>query len=275
MNTIISCQSYNWTQIYEPGGTTFRDNLEEIFGALLECEIAAWEQAILSADEAAQLQTLLKKYNLRMPSIYRGGEFHTPEWKASAETVLQMARWAAPLGTRIVTVNPNPISWSDGRNKSDDELKLQAEALQTLGEQLAREGMRLAYHTHDPEMRAAAREFHHMMLATDPEIVGLCLDAHWIYRGAGNSQIALYDIVKLYGERICSVHLRQSHNGIWAETVEDGDIDYRPLAAELKRLNFDGPLVIERAIEAGTPQTMTPLEVHKRSADWVREMFLA
>ena len=70
----------------------------------------------------------------------------------------------------------------------------QAEALDKLGARLKQMRLILAYHNHDAELRNAAREFHHMMLGTDPALVTLCLDAHWIYRGAGNSAVALFDM---------------------------------------------------------------------------------
>ena len=85
--------------------------------------------------------------------------------------------------------------------------------------------MVLAYHNHDAEMREGAREFHHMLTGTDPANVKLCLDAHWIYRGSGNSQVALFDIVEIYVDRIVELHLRQSHDGIWSEVFGEGDIN--------------------------------------------------
>ncbi len=104
-----------------------------------------------------------------------------------------------------------------------------------LGAELKKIGLTLAYHNHDMELREAAREFHHMMLGTDPANVTLCLDSHWVYRGSGNSQIALFDIVKLYGSRVSELHLRQSKDGVWTEALGDGDIDYRAFASALRR----------------------------------------
>jgi len=45
----------------------------------------------------------------------------------------------------------------------------------------------------DAELRQGGREFHHMLTATNPDDVKLCLDAHWIYRGCGDSQVAVFD----------------------------------------------------------------------------------
>lgn len=87
------------------------------------------------------------------------------------------------------------------------------------GAALRKLGLHLAYHNHDAELRHGAREFHHMLTATDPENVKLCLDAHWVFRGCGDSEIAVFDALEHYHERIVELHLRQS--------VSVGDSDHR------------------------------------------------
>ena len=72
------------------------------------------------------------------------------------------------LGTKIIVTNPSPLGWGSKENKTDQQLLDQAVALDKLGAELRAMGLTLAYHTHDSEFRAGAREFHHMMLATDP-----------------------------------------------------------------------------------------------------------
>ena len=108
---------------------------------------------------------------------------------------------------------------------------------------------------------------------TDPAYVTLCLDAHWVYRGAGNSQVALFDVVKLYGSRITELHLRQSKDGVWAETMCDGDIDYPALAKRLLEIGVRPHIVLEQAVEKGTPKTMTPLEAFSKSSQYTRDVF--
>ncbi len=123
------------------------------------------------------------------------------------------------------------------------------------------------------ELLYAAREFHHMMVGTDPGALSLCLDAHWVYRGAGHSQVALSDVLKLYGSRVAELHLRQSTGNVWSETFGDGDIDYRALARKLLEANVRPLLVLEQGPERETPQTLETAEVHRRSARYVREVF--
>ena len=177
------------------------------------------------------------------------------------------------LGTRIIVTNPSPIQWGGPENKSDEQLETQAQAMNGLGERLKRMGLILAYHNHDIELRNAAREFHHMMVGTDPENVTLCLDAHWVYRGAGNSQVALFDVVRLYGRRITELHLRQSQDGVWTEAFGPGDIDYERLAGYLLEIGVKPLLVLEQAVEAGSPNTMQTVEAFRRSTQYVRRVF--
>ncbi len=115
------------------------------------------------------------------------------------------------------------------------------------------------------ELREAAREFHHMMLATDPKHVTLCLDAHWIYRGAGNSAVALFDVVQLYGRRVSELHIRQSVDNVWTETVCEGDIDYAALTRKLERWVCSPHLVLEQSVEKETPQHLGVVAAHQAS----------
>jgi inosose dehydratase len=152
---------------------------------------------------------------------------------------------------------------------------LQAGNLDRLGAELRKQGQVLSYHFHEPEFRCAAREFHHMMLGTDPRNVTLCLDAHWVFRGASDSQVALFDIVKLYGPRISELHLRQSSGGVWTETFGSGDIDYPRLAAELVKMKIRPHVVLEQAAEAKTPKTMGAVEAHQKGVAYTRKVFAA
>ena len=145
--------------------------------------------------------------------------------------------------------------------------------LNTLGEKLKGMGVTLAYHNHNMELKNAAREFHHVMLGTDPANLSLCLDAHWIYRGSGDSQVSLFDILKLYGERVSELHLRQSQDGVWTETFTDGDIDYGRLIDNLLSLKVKPHLVVEQAPENGTPKTMSAREALTMSTEYTRKIF--
>jgi inosose dehydratase len=270
----ISCNQYSWITFYNRAGKNWTADLDISLAEFASSGLTAYEPAANHADDIKRLLPLLKKHGLTMPSLYVNSALHKPdEATKSISTVLSIADACKEIGTKIIVTNPSPIQGGSGQNKSDTELTNQAASLDKLGAELRKRGMTLAYHTHDVELRAAAREFHHMLLATDPKNVSLCLDVHWVYRGSGDSQVALFDIVKLYGKRIAELHIRQSKGGVWQETFGDGDIDYRRLVGQLRNLNVKPHLVLEQCLEKTSPNTMNAVEAHKKDLIYSRDVF--
>lgn len=270
----LACNQYPWTVFYQRENRNFNNELDKGLGEVAACEIDSYEPLANNLQELDRLGPLLKKHGLEMRSLYVNSLLHEQE-KAdeSIEAVLTIAEKAKGIGTKIIVTNPSPIRWGGPENKDDAQLKVQAEALEKLGRQLKAMGLTLSYHNHDIELRNAAREFHHMMVGTDPAYVTLCLDAHWIYRGSGNSTIALFDVLKLYSLRITELHLRQSKDNIWTETFGDGDIDYPALAKYLLNIGVRPHIVLEQAVETGSPKTMSTLEAFQKSSQYTRQIF--
>jgi len=245
---------------------------DEELAELAACGINGLEAGLQTPEQADTLAAQLAKHGLEMRSVFIGCELlDAIAAEKDIPRVLALAKRAKALGTKIVVTNPSPLPNRQG--KTDAQLKAQAAGLNRLGRELAAAGLTLAYHNHDVELEHAAREFHHMMLGTEPKCLSLCLDAHWVYRGAGHSQVALFDVVKLYGPRVVELHLRQSKGNIWSETFGDGDIDYRALRKALAGIGVKPLLVLEQGPEQGTPQTMEVAEAHRRSCRYAKEVF--
>jgi len=270
----LACNQYPWTVFYRRENRNFNRELDKGLGELAASGMDGYEPLANNPQELDRLGPLLKKHNLQIRSLYVNSVLHERD-KAdeSIESVLAIAEKAKGIGAKIIVTNPSPIRWGGPENKDDAQLKVQAAALEKLGRQIKAMGLTLSYHNHDIELRNAAREFHHMMLGTDPAYVTLCLDAHWIYRGAGNSAVALFDVLKLYGSRITELHLRQSKDNIWTETFGEGDIDYPALAKHLLNIGVRPHIVLEQAVESGSPKTMSTLEAFKKSARYARRVF--
>jgi len=270
----LACNQYPWTVFYRRDNRDFNVELDKGLGELTASGMDGYEPLANNPQEIDRLGPLLKKHGLEMRSLYVNSVLHERDRAdESVEAVLAIAGRAKRLGTKIIVTNPSPIRWGGPENKDDEQLKVQGAAIQKLGHQLKTMGLALSYHNHDIELRNAAREFHHMMAGTDPALVTLCLDAHWIYRGAGNSAVALFDILKLYGSRITELHLRQSKDNTWTETFGDGDIDYPALAKHLLDIGVRPHIVLEQAVESGSPKTMTPVEAFCQSAEYARHIF--
>ena len=270
----LACNQYPWTVFYQRDGRNFDASLDTVLQDIARSGISGYEPLVTSPAQIDQLGPLLKKNGLEMRSLYVNSVLHkADEADKSIGQVLAIAGKARAAGTSIIVTNPSPIRWGGPESKTDDQLKVQADALERLGRQLNAMGLRLAYHNHDVELRNAAREFHHMMVGTDPKHVTLCLDAHWVYRGSGNSSVALFDILELYGPRVTELHLRQSVNQVWTEAFGDGDIDYRAVAKHLLAIGIKPHLVLEQAVEEGSPHSLDPVEAHRRSNEYAREVF--
>jgi len=270
----VACNQYSWSVFYAREKKDFSTSLDPGFADVAASGIDGFEPGVGGLEQIEQMTPVLRKHGLQMRSLYVNSTLHeAAQADKSIEEVLAAAAKAKAAGTRIIVTNPSPIQWGGAQNKTDEHLKTQAEALNRLGSKLRQMGLTLAYHNHDMELRNAAREFHHMMVGTDPANVTLCLDAHWVYRGSGNSQVALFDVVKLYGPRVTELHLRQSQNGVWTEVFGPGDIDYPRLVESLLRIGVKPLLVLEQAVENGSPNTTKPVEAFKKSTAYVRQVF--
>lgn len=274
-NLPISANEYNWVTFYDREGREWGKDWDACLSEFAKTKIPAFEPSISDAAHLQELIPFLEKYGIQLPSIYVGSLMHENDLaQKSTAQILEIAKQAKPLGTKIIVTNPNPISWGSGQLKNDSQLLCQSSHLDKLGKSLKNMGIKLAYHTHDVELQAGAREFHHVLQNTSPENLGFCMDVHWIYRGSGNSQVAVFDTLKMYGNRIVSFHLRQSQNGIWTDTFQpEGDIDYVRFAQEVKKMGINAHLVIEQCLEEKTVQNNSVVEAHKINYSAIKKLF--
>lgn len=271
----IATNTYPWGTFAKRDSQTFKPHTDEALTAIASCGLQGYEPAITSPAEFDGLGGRLKAHGLEMRSLYVNSTLHEDsQAAASIASVTAIAQRAAELGCQIIVTNPSPLKWGGAESKTDAQLITQAKALEQLGSELRKLGISLAYHNHDMELRNGAREFHHMLTATSPENVKFCLDSHWVFRGCGDSQVALFDVLELYGSRNIELHLRQSAGGVWTEVFTGaGDIDYARLASWLHTHSLKPHLVLEQAVEKGSPHTMDAVKAHRQSVENTRVVF--
>ncbi|MGC3943728.1 MAG: TIM barrel protein [Chryseolinea sp.] len=270
----ISCNSYTWLTFYRREGNEWWKDPRASAAEFVKSGIPALEPSFSSATDATAAIAVLKEYGIKMPSVYVNSVLHKKEdAKNSIDTILAIAKEVLKYNTQIIVTNPSPIDWSGATLKTDDELREEAKNMELLGKALRSMGIKLAYHTHNTELMAGAREFHHVLQNTSKENVGFCFDVHWIFRGSDNSQVAVFDALKMYGDRTVELHIRQSVNGVWTEKLEQGDIDYDAFASELVRRKIYPHLVIEQCLEDKTSNTMSAVDAHKADLAFVQRVF--
>ena len=270
---VISSNGYNWITFYQRAGKVWGQDWDVCIQDYARSGLKALEPSIGNVADLNKLIPALKKYDISLPSIYVGSILHEPkEADLSIQRILAIADRLKSEGTNIFVTNPSPLK--NGVAKTDAELECQVEKLNLLGSLLKQKGITLAYHTHDVEFRESAKEFHYVLQHTKPENLAFCMDVHWVYRGSGNSEQTVFDILKTYGNRIVALHIRQSENGIWTETFSGkGDIDYVRFAKELKKQKIKPHLVIEQCLEAKTVHTMDAAQAHAIDLKVVKALF--
>ncbi|MGA2983538.1 MAG: sugar phosphate isomerase/epimerase [Terriglobia bacterium] len=266
----LSVEAYIWIQHFASRKETLAAGEDD---ALRETHRAGYRRVELSADffkpeVREQTRALLAKYMLNPESVYAGTTLHEAQAaETSIQTVLELADFLKPLGTRVIITNPSPKP--DQGRKSDDELKTQVQYVTQLGTALQRRGIRLLLHHHTPELRDNAREWWYELQQTSPDVVGCCVDVHWAYRGGQE----VMPFLQRVGTRVESLHLRNSQHGVWMEDFGAGDVDYSPVAKYLHQINYRGFLVVELAYEEGTVITRSLEDDLRRSRTYTEKIF--
>ena len=103
----------------------------------------------------AKAQTALKIYPYFLRAhIFMGGQIREAGDVARAAYILAFASQSYP----------------------SDELNVQADSLNRMGRTLDEHGFQLRVHHHTPQLIDNAREWHRILLHTDPEYVDICVD---------------------------------------------------------------------------------------------------
>lgn len=263
-------QSYVWTQEIRKRGQTLEQGLPDIFASTRRAGFGQIELMQEFFTPALRDKTLaeLGRNGMTAPIVYFGGALHdNVQAEATCRRALELAD--AVRGAGAVALNHNPDPKRPRAAKAEWELNVQSEWLNHIGRELQKRGLAFYVHHHDPEMADDAEEWRFILETTDPRAVSLCIDAHWAYRG-GQDPLRL---LKEAGPRTAALHLRNSVNRIWSEDFSDGDLDYRPIAAWLRSKSLQPWLVVELAVEAGTPATRSLEDNLNRSRRYLNQVF--
>jgi inosose dehydratase len=211
---------------------------------------------------------LLQSNGLSMPSVYVGGAMHeTALADKTIQHALEIGAICKPFGCKAVVNNPDPKP--GGAEKSDAELKVETKSLDRMGRALRAKGFQLRVHHHTPEMVDNAREWRYILHHTDPKYVSLCMDLDWVHQGGQHPLALLHEA----GARVAEIHVRNSKDKLWLEAVEDGDVDYRKIAAYFKQSGLKPLIVVELAYRPNTVVTRSLEEDLRLSRIYTEKVF--
>ncbi|MDO4274556.1 MAG: sugar phosphate isomerase/epimerase [Eubacteriales bacterium] len=140
-----------------------------------------------------------------------------------------------------------------------DTLKRRCEVYNKLGELCKENGLRYLYHNHWNEYQLMEGEtiFDHLMANTDPEYIGIELDAYWAFRGLINP----VEMIHQYGNRIGVLHEKDfpldmvDELNSWKVVDRTKLVDHAAFASTIKPSHFtevgNGIIKIQDVIDAG------------------------
>ena len=144
------------------------------------------------------------------------------------------------IGAKVVCIS-GLLEWNE---RTADDYRRSAAALNTLGAQLREVGLSLQYHNHDFEFELVEGESTGMDLlisTLDPNAVSLCFDAGWArYAGADPVQFLLR-----HKQIVTTLHLRD-FKGKTSVALGDGDHDLKSIFDALPSLPALNAIMVEQ-----------------------------
>jgi inosose dehydratase len=222
-----------------------------------------------------------------------GGALHRPEALAGLEEqVRTIGDLVGELGGGYLVLLPPGYrdgsgALSDVRNLDGDDWQRFVDASNHLG-RLAREHsagqLHVIFHPHADSQVEYAAQVERYLDATDPSVVGLCLDTgHYAYRDGDN-----VDLMRRRHDRISYLHIKSMNPGILHEVHErdlsfseavqmgvcaepdQGSVDFVGLKQVLDEIGFDGYAIVEHDLYPCAFDV--PLPIATRTRAYLREI---
>ena len=225
--------------------------------------VETMEHPLRSAVYTKQIGELIDQYKIKLiGSSYGADIWNKDKQNEIYEDVDRIFTNMASVGGRTFGVS---VGEPAGRKKTEAEFDAQAELLKKLITLGSKKGIVLNLHNHTAEVADNMYDLRGT-LKRMPD-VKLGPDLNWLLR-AGIDPISF---LKEFRKQIVFMHLRdQLKDGKWPESMGEGNVDFKQIAAVINEINFEGDAIIELAHENGFVRTRPLKESLKMSRDFMR-----
>lgn len=163
----------------------------------------------------AELARALAQRNLRLAEVYAALAASTdgplPEAESAGRTALEaLAAADGDVLVAALALSPDRVTRAGRADAAstprltDDGWRRLGRLLNVLGAEAEARGRRLSFHPHAGTFVEAPAEVDRLLAATDPDLVGLCLDVGHYTIGGGDP----VEAVRAYAPRIDHIHLK-------------------------------------------------------------------
>ena len=157
----------------------------------------------------------------------------------------QTAKSVSALGALRVVMSGTGLSPTG--NFEQAALKAKAAELERLGRICRQNGVRLAYHNHNPEFANHNAEIEGLANNTSAELLDFLMDAGHGYLGGGDPA----EFMMRHSARIFGVHVKTFHGKDEQKPLGEGDFGFEPLNAAMQTTGWKGWIISE---EGGNPR---------------------
>jgi sugar phosphate isomerase/epimerase len=158
------------------------------------------------------------------------------------------------------------VGHPSGRIKTEEEFDAQAELLIKMIAFGKKNGIVLNLHNHTQEVENNLFELKGTLKRIPDIRLGPDLD--WLLR----AKVDPVAFLKEYKDNIVFIHLRdQLASGKWSESIGEGVVDFKKIAATLETIGFKGDIILELAHEDGVEPTRPLKESLKMSREFVQK----
>ena len=217
-----------------------------------------------------ELKKTLGEKRVKLVCVSSGTVAAAPENEAEhLATHEKNARFVAAAGGKLLqVVSRRPAD----RAPTAEEFARLGKLLNEIGKRTQAHGVKVVYHNHMNGFGEEPENLVRVLAATDPKLVSLLLDIAHYQQGGGDPVAA----VTKYKDRIAILHLkdvvgpipgdsRPAHDSYRFVELGQGKVDVQGVLAEVKKIGFHGPAVIE--LDAVTDPSRTArdcAEINKR-----------
>jgi len=263
----ISVGAHVWVYAATQPGYDVSPVLSQIFSDMAYAGfdgVETMEHPLRSEVYTKQIGELIEQHKIKLTGSSYGADFwNKAKQNEIYEDVDHIFTNMASVGGRTFGVS---VGEPAGRKKTEAEFDAQAELLKKLITLGTKKGIVLNLHNHTVEVADNMYDLRGTLKRL-PD-VKLGPDLNWLLR-AGVDPISF---LKEFRKQIVFMHLRdQLKNGKWPESLGEGDVDFRQIAAVMKDISFEGDAVIELAHENGFVRTRPLKESLKLSRDYMRK----
>lgn len=216
--------------------------------------------------QANVLASILRQYDLELVGGWYSSKLLTRTVKEEISALRDHLALLKDLGCRVFIIaetsnaihGDQEVALQRQPQISDDEWRVFCERMSAVGDYIAGEGLRLAYHHHLGTVVEKRQDIDRFLELTN-ENVGLTLDAG--HAAGGGVEVA--EIIRAYPSRIAHVHCKDIRREIFRGVLEggesfldgvmagmftvpgDGNLDFTSIFAALKEIDYSGWIIVE------------------------------